>query len=213
MGCTASRNSHPETRIYDLLEQLVTSFENNQFSDEQIRIKLETNLTKIEQLTERLSVLSPFIAVEVQLTCEKLQKTHPKLYKRWKERFSKLKEKTNSLKRVKDDPKSIVANNSPTAPPSPYMGTASARHKRYQEDVNRFQNNYQSEHMKRLSIGSTASSEVTATVRNSSADKDPDVIHLQNPINVVRLKSFYQNTENNQSQDTLSDFGFFDHEQ
>lgn len=196
MGCTSSQNAHPESKIYDLLEQLSCSIENHQISDDKIRLKIEKYLTKIETILMTLHVVSPFISMEIQITLDKLQKSRPKVYKSFKDQFLKLKEQARAtskkppLSPIETTQERRLSNSSHnTAPPSPFSHSAK----------------YARADKLRLSADSAASTQMTS--RNASAE-DPIVI-LPNPI---RLKSFYQNTSNH-SQETLGDFGFFDDEE
>lgn len=185
MGCTQSNRNHPEAKIYDLLESLNNSFSDYSVSEDQLTVKIEKSLEIIEKTIETLEILSPFVAVEIQISSEALLKFRPRLHRNYHEKFQKLIGKSD----LSSNRTPRKSHETGTAPPSPNI--ALKKH----HGATHIDN-----HMRDSSCSGNTHLGTSSRTSGDRSEED---------FNTVRLKSFYKNPAN-QSVETLGEYGFFD---
>jgi ParB-like chromosome segregation protein Spo0J len=190
MGCSQSYQAsrHPESNIYDLLENLSLSFNDYQITDENLKVKIEKTFLQIENIIQQLPTLSPFVAVEIRICLETLQKARPKLHRNMRTKFQRIIE-ISDISSSRSPRKVCADSAASTSPPTP---PASAFRKHLE----------QIDQTTRTSSGSTR----RGSSKNSTTDKSEEDQTIG-----IKLRSFYQNSLN-QSQETLGEYGFFDDE-
>jgi hypothetical protein len=219
MGCTNSK--HPESRIYEILDKLSDTIPNFCYSDDTVCSKCEKSLSNIDSILLRLSVISPFIRVEIRLVQDLLQKNRPKVYRILREQFIIVLEHADSSSASSSKHPPSTASPSTHIPslncsPDPRFSNRTASNRttaftptlkgkdtsKRKGDKQIFGNSGHERQGCRLSIDSAGSTQ-PPTTRENSSDHD-----IENGISRPRLRSIYQNSQNH-SQETLDEYGFF----